>query len=86
MRKPLLVVVALVAALLIGVGMPLYATETENGQDTCWNGAPEGTKAQVDGWSWWPLGTRCVLIDADGSRQEKTVPPWRGDPDWTANT
>lgn len=78
-RKPLLAVVVLAATLLIGVAMPLYATETESGRDTCWNGAPESSEAFVDGWSWWPIGSRCVLMESDGTRHEEVVPPWRGD-------
>lgn len=84
MRKSLLAAIALGAALLIGVGMPLYATQTENGRDKCWRGAPEGSEVHLDGWSWWPLGSRCVLIDREGSRGERTVPPWRGDAGWTS--
>lgn len=86
MRKPLLAAVALAAAVLVGVGVPLYAADTENGREKCWSGAPEGSEVRVDGWSWWPLGARCLLIDADGARREKTVPPWRGDADWAAAT
>ncbi len=79
-RKLFLAIVLLAAGLLVVVGMPLYATETENGWEKCRNGAPEGTEALVDGWSWWPVGTRCVLIERDGTRHEEVVPPWRGDP------
>lgn len=75
---------ALLAVLAVGglvvVGLPLYATETENGSETCWLGAPEGSEAFVDGWSWWPVGTRGVLVERDGTRHEEVVPPWRGDP------
>lgn len=84
-RKPLLAAVSLAAGLLIGAGMPLYATETEDGREKCWSGAPEGSEVRVDGWSWWPVGTRCVLMEADGMHREKIV-PLRGEPDWRHDT
>lgn len=75
---------ALLAVLALGalvvVGLPFYATETENGAETCWGRAPEGSEVFVDGWSWWHVGTRCVLIERDGTRHEEIVPPWRGGP------
>lgn len=80
MRKPLPAAAAVALVLLIGVGVPWFATETENGHAKCTNGGPEGSEAFVDGWSWWPIGSRCVLVESDGTRHEEVVPPWRGDP------
>lgn len=73
------VAVTLVVSLFIAVALPFYATETEAGAETCTSGMPEGSEAFVDGWSWWLIGSRCVLIENDGTRHEEVVPPWRGD-------
>lgn len=58
---------------------PFYATETEHGSERCTAGAHEGSEASVAGWSWWPLGAPCVLIERDGSRQEEVMTPWGSD-------
>ena len=73
----LLIGIAVLAGL--GVGMPFCGTETEAADDKCIRALSEETvDAGLEGWSWWPIGTRCYRVDADGSRHEKVVPPWRG--------
>lgn len=52
-RRALCSVLVLMLGLLVVTGLPLYATETENGSETCWSGAPEGSEAFADGWCWW---------------------------------
>lgn len=79
-KRSVAVSLILVFVALAGMAFPFYATETEVGAETCTTGAPEGSEAIVSGWSWWPIGIRCVLIERDGSRREDVVPPWRGDP------
>lgn len=74
---------AVAGSVLLVLLMPVYATQTESGRDTCFLGHPEGTQAGVDGWSWWPIGTRCSLLLRDGERLVQTVPPWRGTADWS---
>ncbi len=81
LRRGLLIAVA--ACGLPVLLFPVYAIETESGRDTCFLGHPEGARPGVEGWSWWPLGTRCSLILPDGERLEQTVPPWRGTADWS---
>ncbi len=68
--------------MLLGVGLPLYSTQTEAGSSGCSLGGPEGARSSVDGWSWWPLGTRCSLVLPDGERLTQAVPPWGGTADW----
>lgn len=70
------------AVLLLGVSVPLYSTQTEAGSDACHLGGPEGSRTSVDGWGWWPVGTRCSLLLPDGERVTQVVPPWRETADW----
>jgi hypothetical protein len=75
------VLIAVLALLVVAVALPFYGTQTESGRQKCTLGAPEdAVDVQVYGWSWWPLGTRCVLVRGNGIRFARVVPPWRGDP------
>ena len=81
-RRIVLVVVAVVGVLLAAVGLPFCGTDTEWASDKCYFGLPlSAREVYVDGWSWSPIGTRCVLVEEDGTRREMIVPPWRGG-DW----
>ena len=59
---------------------PFCGSTGENALEKCTTGGPEGSSASVEGWSWWPIGTRCALVEHDGTEHEAVVPPWRGDP------
>lgn len=74
--------IAAAAIAAVALALPFYATETESGTDKCHLGAPEVSETSVGGWSWWPIGTRCVLVTRDGRRHEAIVPPWRGSAQW----
>lgn len=71
------------AVATVALLLPWYATETESGSDTCFLGHHEGTRAGIEGWSWWPVGTRCSLELRDGTRLVQIVPPWQGAADWS---
>lgn len=81
-RKRAVVIAAAIGALGVTL-MPVYAEQTESGQDTCFHGHAEGTQAEFSGWSWWPLGSRCALVLPDGERLVQVVPPWQGTADWS---
>ncbi len=86
MRRRLVLVAATAAGVLfVGVALPFCGTDTEWAGDKCIRGVPETARdSYLDGWSWSPLGTRCVLIEGDGTRREMIVPPWR-DGDWASS-
>lgn len=77
LRRAVIVIGALALVSLVAVGLPFYATETEAGTDKCHLGSPELSETFVEGWSWWPIGTRCALVTRDGRRFDEVVPPWR---------
>lgn len=67
---------------VLGVAAPFLGSETERAMEKCNFGSPDGTTTDVVGWSWWPYGTKCRLITADGRTFDEVVPPWRGEPEW----
>jgi hypothetical protein len=77
---PRLALAAILSLPALGVGLPFLGTQTEWALEKCANGAPEATQPSVEGWSWWPLGTRCRLSRAGEVVATAVVPPWRGDP------
>jgi hypothetical protein len=78
MRRLLFAVVAFVGLVVVGVGLPFCGTQTETAHEKCDLGAPERSETALVGWSWWPIGTKCTLVEADGTRRAAVVPPWRG--------
>lgn len=76
--------VVAVAAGLVGAGT-WVAGDSEWADDRCWQAllagvanesTVAGTSAHAVGWSWHPVGTRCVVVDDAGVSRTGIVGLW----------
>lgn len=78
-RRLVLAAVVSASITMVAFGFPFLGAETEWAWEKCVNGAPKGMEGTTQGWSWWPVGTRCRLSQGRDVVATVVVPPWRGD-------